>query len=134
MDAHTSSPPDGSILIVDDHAPIRRLVHQALARQFPRYRILEAEEGGLAVALASELRPAAVIMDLSLPGISGLEAAARIRQLVPGAVVIMFSLDDSLAARRGAAAAGAHAYITKDEGIEELGSTLARLMGAVPGT
>ena len=93
---------------------------------------MEAEEGHSAVVLAGALRPVAVIMDLSLPGISGVDATVRIRKAAPDAIVIMFSLEDSAAARRGAAAAGAHAYVTKDEGTEPLGRTLAKLSGAAP--
>ena len=65
------------ILIVEDNDKNRKLVRDVLA--FKGYRLAEAETGEEGVRLARELRPALVLMDIQLPGISGIEALAQIR-------------------------------------------------------
>jgi two-component system, cell cycle response regulator DivK len=65
------------ILIVEDNEKNRKLVRGVLA--FKGYRLAEAETGEEGVRLARELRPALILMDIQLPGISGIEALAQIR-------------------------------------------------------
>jgi CheY-like chemotaxis protein len=65
------------ILIVEDNDKNRKLVRDVLA--FKGYRLAEAETGEEGVRLARELRPALILMDIQLPGISGIEALAQIR-------------------------------------------------------
>jgi two-component system cell cycle response regulator DivK len=65
------------ILIVEDNEKNRKLVRDVL--QFKGYRTLEAESGELGVALARESRPALILMDIQLPGMSGIEALGHLR-------------------------------------------------------
>jgi two-component system cell cycle response regulator DivK len=65
------------ILIVEDNEKNRKLVRDVL--QFKGYRTMEAESGELGVALARESRPALILMDIQLPGMSGIEALAHLR-------------------------------------------------------
>jgi two-component system cell cycle response regulator DivK len=65
------------ILIVEDNDKNRKLVRDVL--QFKGYRTLEAESGELGVARAREARPALILMDIQLPGMSGIEALAHLR-------------------------------------------------------
>ncbi len=65
------------ILIVEDNEKNRKLVRDVLA--FKGYRLAEAETGEEGVRLARELRPALILMDIQLPGISGIEALTQIR-------------------------------------------------------
>jgi CheY-like chemotaxis protein len=65
------------ILIVEDNEKNRKLVRDVLA--FKGYRLAEAETGEEGVRLARELRPALILMDIQLPGISGIEALVQIR-------------------------------------------------------
>ena len=65
------------ILIVEDNDKNRKLVRDVL--QFKGYRTMEAESGELGVALARESRPALILMDIQLPGMSGIEALAHLR-------------------------------------------------------
>ena len=65
------------ILIVEDNDKNRKLVRDVLA--FKGYRLAEAETGEEGVRLARELRPALILMDIQLPGISGIEALGQIR-------------------------------------------------------
>jgi two-component system, cell cycle response regulator DivK len=65
------------ILIVEDNEKNRKLVRDVL--QFKGYRTLEAESGELGVALARESLPALILMDIQLPGMSGIEALGHLR-------------------------------------------------------
>ena len=65
------------ILIVEDNDKNRKLVRDVL--QFKGYRTLEAESGELGVARAREAQPALILMDIQLPGMSGIEALAHLR-------------------------------------------------------
>ena len=65
------------ILIVEDNEKNRKLVRDVL--QFKGYRTLEAESGELGVALARDSRPALILMDIQLPGMSGIEALGHLR-------------------------------------------------------
>ncbi len=65
------------ILIVEDNEKNRKLVRDVLA--FKGYRLAEAETGEEGVRLARELRPSLILMDIQLPGISGIEALTQIR-------------------------------------------------------
>ena len=65
------------LLIVEDNEKNRKLVRDVL--QFKGYRTMEAESGELGVALARESRPALILMDIQLPGMSGIEALAHLR-------------------------------------------------------
>jgi two-component system, cell cycle response regulator DivK len=65
------------ILIVEDNDKNRKLVRDVL--QFKGYRTLEAESGELGLARAREARPALILMDIQLPGMSGIEALAHLR-------------------------------------------------------
>jgi two-component system cell cycle response regulator DivK len=65
------------ILIVEDNEKNRRLVRDVL--QFRGYRTVEAETGELGLSLAREMRPALVLMDIQLPGMSGLDVLRELR-------------------------------------------------------
>ena len=65
------------ILIVEDNEKNRKLVRDVL--QFKGYRTMEAESGELGVALARDSRPALILMDIQLPGMSGIEALGHLR-------------------------------------------------------
>ena len=118
------------ILIVEDHPLLRQSLCDVMARRFPDHRIVPAEDGEEAIALAGELRPAAVVIDLKLPGISGLAATAAIKKAVPETRVVVHSIFNSPALRRQASTAGADAYVAKDEGIARLVRTIRTLTRA----
>lgn len=79
------------VLVVDDRAPFRIAAAAVLARTPGFLRVGEAASGDEAVALAAALRPDLVLMDVRLPGISGVEAAAQVVAHAPGTVVILCS-------------------------------------------
>jgi DNA-binding NarL/FixJ family response regulator len=106
---------DVSVLIVDDQPPFR-LAAGAVVRRTPGFHLRgEAATGEEAVARVDELVPALVLMDISMPGISGIEATRRILDQHPATVVFLcstYQLDDL---PEDATTSGAVAYVNKEE-------------------
>ena len=101
------------ILLVDDHAVVRAGYRTLLADSPTLQIIAEAENGETAVRLFGELAPDVVIMDLSLPGIGGLEAIRRIIQRKSDARILAFSMHEDTIFVEQALQAGARGYIGK---------------------
>jgi NarL family two-component system response regulator LiaR len=108
------------VLIVDDHAVVREGLRSFLELQEGIAVVGEAGDGAEAVALAEQLRPDVVLMDLVMPKVDGVEAMRRLRERVPAARVIVLTsfLDDDrlLPAIR----AGAAGYLLKNAQPQEL--------------
>lgn len=100
-------------IIVDDHGSLRRLLVNWLETVFEDIEFLGATSGEEALVLARFCTPVVVIMDVGLPGISGIEATRKIKQGQPGTCVIIHTIHDDIAYREDAKAAGADFYITK---------------------
>lgn len=112
------------ILIADDHEIIRRGVRSLLEAR-PNYDICgEAIDGKDAVNKAIKLKPDLVIMDVSMPGLNGLEATRIIRREVPGPEVIILTQHESEEMMRQAARVGAHGYVVKSAISRDLISAL----------
>jgi DNA-binding NarL/FixJ family response regulator len=103
------------ILIVDDHNHVRRGVRAILESQAGYEVCGEAETGPEAVELAERLDPDVVVMDISMPGMTGLEATRHIRNIVPQTKVIILSIHDSALVVREAREAGAQGYVFKSD-------------------
>jgi two-component system response regulator DevR len=108
------------ILIADDHSVVRAGLRALLERQ-GRFRVVaEAGTGEEAVAKAQELRPDVAVLDIRMPGVSGIEACRQIVQTVEGCKVIMltsYAEDELLFA---AIQAGASGYVLKRIGDNDL--------------
>jgi two-component system invasion response regulator UvrY len=116
------SAPVVSVLIVDDQAPFR-LAAGAVVQRTPGFELTgEAGTGEEAVERAVELAPSLVLMDISMPGISGIEATRRILADRPGTVVFLCSTYQLADLPGDAATSGAVAYVNK----EELGPEMLR--------
>jgi two-component system, NarL family, invasion response regulator UvrY len=108
------------LLIVDDHAMIRTAFKAALAKYADLNVIAEAGTGEEGVRLAKELKPDVVLMDVNLPGITGLEAASRIALQSPRSrLIAVTALEDSPFPRKFLEA-GAAGFVTKACPLEEL--------------
>jgi DNA-binding NarL/FixJ family response regulator len=100
-------------MLVDDHAVVREGYRAVLHKQPGWQVIAEAADGADAYRLFKETRPGLVIMDLSLPGIGGIEAIRRIRQWDPAARILVFTMHQNAAFAVQAIRAGARGYVTK---------------------
>jgi DNA-binding NarL/FixJ family response regulator len=121
-----------SVLIADDHAMVREGLHWAL--QHAGYDVVgEAADGEEAVDLAERLRPDIVLMDLSLPVLSGVAATKRIRSHLPGTKVVALSMLSDETAVSSALAAGAVGYLVKDCTTAEIVGALGEVVKAAPG-
>lgn len=104
---------DWAIMLVDDHAVVREGYRSVLQKQ-PGLRIVaEASDGAEAYRLFKATRPDLVIMDLSMPGIGGIEAIRRIRQWDKRARILVFTMHQNAAFAVQAIRAGAKGYVTK---------------------
>jgi len=112
------------VLLVDDHALVRAGI-RALLETLPRVEVVgETGDGLAAVRLATELAPDVILLDITLPGLNGLEVAARVARLSPGTRVLMLSMHASPEYAARAFAAGAAGYLNKDSAFDELAAAL----------
>jgi DNA-binding NarL/FixJ family response regulator len=117
------------VLIVDDHAFIRRGVHTIL-HPFPEWELCgEADNGNDAIRMAEELKPEVIIMDLSMPGLNGIEATRAIRKTQPGVKILLLTLHESAELVRSAFRAGARGYLLKTDAEQELVKALTVVTG-----
>jgi two-component system response regulator NreC len=108
------------VLMVEDHALVRQGV-KALLDEEPDITIVgEAGDGNQALVLAQQLRPDIVLMDLTLPGLGGIEATRQICERFPDMKVVVLSMHDSEEYVFRALQAGASGYIVKYSTSEEL--------------
>jgi DNA-binding NarL/FixJ family response regulator len=108
------------ILIVDEHAMIRRGL-QSILRTLPDWEVTgEASNGEDAVRLTSDLKPDVVLMDISMPGMSGLEATRAICKISPQTKVMLFTLHNAPEWVETALHAGARGYLLKSDPEGEL--------------
>jgi DNA-binding NarL/FixJ family response regulator len=117
------------VLIVDDHAFIRRGV-QTILHPFPEWELCgEADNGNDAIRMAEELKPEVIIMDLSMPGLNGIEATRAIRKTQPAVKIVLLTLHESAELVRGAFRAGASGYLLKTDAEQELVKALTVVTG-----
>lgn len=114
------SPGAISVMLVDDHAVVRMGFRLLLEGTDDLRVVAEAQSGEEAARLCAEARPDVVVMDLSMPGIGGLEAINRILSKLPDAKILVLSAHEDTAHPRRALAAGAKGYLTKRSAAEEL--------------
>ena len=117
-----------SILIVDDHKKVRRALRKLLEVRFSQYQVIEASSGKEALQQTLAYDPQLILMDITLPGMSGIEAAHRIRAAGASPAVVMFTIHEDDIYRREAEAAGAVAYVTKQSLQSELLPQLSTLL------
>jgi CheY-like chemotaxis protein len=108
------------VLVVDDFEPWRRFVSLMLRTKQGLQVVGEASDGLEAFQKAVELEPDLVLMDIGLPTLNGLEAARRIREIVPEAKIIFLSDESSFEVVQKAMSLGASAYVVKTSAATEL--------------
>jgi DNA-binding NarL/FixJ family response regulator len=108
------------ILIADDHEVVRRGLTALLSSRRGWIVCAEASTGRDAVALAEQHRPDIVVMDISMPGLNGVEATRKIRKVLPKTQVVILSIHYSDQLVREIVDSGARAYILKSDASREL--------------
>jgi DNA-binding NarL/FixJ family response regulator len=121
-----------TILVVEDHPATLAALLELLEAAFPGCALVAAEGAEQALRLCASAAPQVVIMDIALPGMSGIEATRRIKTAFPGTQVVMHSSYDMRVYREGAAAAGASAFVRKSRVVTELVPVVAGLLPAAP--
>ncbi len=117
-----------NILLVDDHAVVRAGFRMLLATSDNFEVIGEAGRGEQAIQLYQELKPDMLVMDLSMPGIGGLETIRRIVQRSADARILVFSVHHEQVYVQRAMNAGAQGYITKNSAPEILSEAIEAIM------
>mgnify|MGYP006188823359 CR=1 FL=1 len=115
------------ILIVEDHADIRKLLKMTL--EFDDFEIHEASTGDAGLALCREICPDIVLLDISMPGVNGLEAIPRIRALNNPPAILVLSMHDEAQMAARALKVGAAGYATKDSDPSLLLTAIRRVAG-----
>lgn len=108
------------VLIVDDHPLFREGLRAALESTRGAVVVAEAETGGEVPDAVDRHRPDVVVMDLSLPDVSGIEATRRLAGTHPGLPVLMLTMSDDDGSLLAALQAGARGYVVKGAGSEEV--------------
>lgn len=125
--ARPQAPATIRVLIADDHAVVREGIRHVLASDIGFDVVGEATDGVQAVALAGALQPDVVVLDLSMPELSGLEAAEQIRARVPDACILVLSIHDHEEYVLQSVRAGAHGYLRKDSSPADLRGAIRAL-------
>jgi DNA-binding NarL/FixJ family response regulator len=104
---------DTSVLLVDDHAVLRSGLRYLIDREAGLEVVGEAGDGREAVELARDLEPDVILLDLSMPGLSGTEAMAALREVSPESRILVLSMHVEDSYLQSALRAGAAGYVPK---------------------
>jgi len=107
-------------LIIDDHEIIREGIRRLLEDQAHISVLAQAASGEEAIRLAAELKPEIILMDISMPGIGGLEATHRLLQMNPKQKIIILTAHTADPFPKVLLRAGAVGYISKNSGLSEM--------------
>lgn len=114
------------VAVVDDTEHVREMLVSMLV--LDGFQVVgEGSSGEEAIAIASERRPDVLVLDYSMPKMDGLTAARKVREVVPGQSIILYTayLDEAL--REAAAQAGVAVCVGKVDGLETLERSIAEL-------
>jgi DNA-binding NarL/FixJ family response regulator len=117
------------VLVVDDHSVVREGIRHVLGDSAGFLVVGEAASAAEAVAAAAVLKPNVVVLDISMPGGSGLKAVGELLRRIPRIRVLMLSVHDDIEYVLESVRAGAHGYLRKDSAPSELRAAIAALHG-----
>jgi DNA-binding NarL/FixJ family response regulator len=119
-----STGPAIRVLVADDHAIVRSGIRHVLEGE-PGFTVVgEASNGSEALALAEQLQPDVAVLDISMPGVSGLQTATELRRRWPHTRVLVLSMHDNSEYVLESLRAGVHGYLLKDSAAAELGAAI----------
>jgi two-component system, NarL family, invasion response regulator UvrY len=116
------------VMLVDDHAIVREGYRSLLQKQDRLQVVAEAGDGADAYRIYKEVKPDLVIMDVSMPGIGGIEVIRRIRQWDNAARILVFTMHQSATYAIQAIKAGARGFVTKSSPPDALLRAIAEVM------
>jgi DNA-binding NarL/FixJ family response regulator len=108
------------VLLADDHPVFRHGLHDLLDDADDVQVVGEAGSGEEAVHLSAELQPDVVLMDVKMPGMSGIEASRRVREVCPAAHILILTMFEDDGTVFAAMRAGARGYVLKDADKDDL--------------
>jgi len=120
------------ILIADDHELLRRGLVATLGEMADWSVVGQAANGREAVALATQLQPEVVVLDITMPELNGLEATRQILDAAPETRVLILSVHESEQVVREVLAAGAQGYLLKSDAGRELVTAVQALLNNKP--
>lgn len=107
------------ILLVDDHAVVREGIKRLLDGQPDISVVAEADDGRAAVDYVRELRPDVVMMDVSMPGMNGIDATRHLRTICPDAKIVVLTVHEDEGYMREFFIAGARGFLLKRASTDE---------------
>lgn len=116
------------ILLADDVVDFRNYLRSLLIEKFGHVEIREEENGEEAIVLAQQFQPALVFMDISMPGISGIEATRIIHQMLPDCKIVILTVHNDPAFVALSRQAGAFGYLLKNHLDQELEAAVENVM------
>jgi DNA-binding NarL/FixJ family response regulator len=120
---------NAKVVIADDHDIVREGIRRILTRMRPNWDICgEAENGEDAVKLVSATKPGVVVLDVTMPRMTGLEAARQISKMNLGCRILIFTVHDSDWLKAEIRNTGAHGYVQKSQVARDLVTAIERLL------
>jgi DNA-binding NarL/FixJ family response regulator len=116
------------ILIVDDLPELRKLIRAFLEEELGFHVCGEAIDGLDAIEKASDLKPDLIVLDLSMPRMNGIEAAPRLKEILPKTPIILFTVHAGLMKGLDAREMCVDAVVAKDRGMSSLGERVQSLL------
>jgi DNA-binding NarL/FixJ family response regulator len=116
------------ILLVDDHAVLRAGLRLLLDAQADMQVIGEASDGSEALELCESLKPDLILLDLSMPGLGGLDAIPVVRKVTPTSRILVLTMHDDESYLKSALRSGASGYVLKKAADSELLSAVRTVM------
>ncbi len=117
------------VLVADDHAIVREGIRSVLEQGTGFEVVAEASDGEEALRVVGELDVDVLVLDISMPGLSGLDVASRVRQVAPATRVLILSVYDHREYVLQAVRSGANGYLLKDSAPGELRAAIRAVHG-----
>jgi two-component system response regulator MprA len=117
---------EAAVLLVDDDAPIRRMLHRTLTAE--GYDVSAAADGGSALAHVERSMPDVIVLDVAMPGVDGLAVTRRLRAKGLQVPILLLTARDALHERVAGLDAGADDYLVKPFEVEELTARIRALL------
>ncbi len=117
------------ILLVDDHAVLREGLRLLLARARPKWTVCgEASDGKQAIEMARDLKPDVIVMDISMPVMSGLDACSELRRQGINTPVLVFTTHQSTRLELEVRQVGAQGLVMKSQAVRDLVLAIDKLL------